>query len=85
MTEETSTNTTNDATSMLPDDCMELYDDPEELAEMERLERMHLEAQEEMEHQESHDGSNLPPEEYDGFFIPVDGALAKTPMEQRED
>ena len=74
MTEETSTSSTDTP----PQGAMELCDDPEELAEMERLERLHLEAQEEMEHQESHDGSNLPPEEYDGFYIPQDGSLAKT-------
>ena len=77
MTEETSTSST-DATASQPQGAMEIYDDPEELAEMERIERIHLEAQEEMEHLESHDGSNLPPEEYDGFYIPQDGSLAKT-------
>lgn len=88
MTEETSTNMTDLEDSDAIDElglstCMELYDDPVE------LEQMHLEAQEEMERhiasEPQKDGANLPMEEYDGFFIPVDGALARTPKEQMED
>ena len=83
MIEETSTNTTEIEECDAIDEvglhsCMELYDDPVE------LEQMHLDAQEEME-RHLEDGSNLPSEEYDGFFIPVEGALARTPTEQLED